>query len=107
MTRCAERLSAIVRDALARLRSQAELPDALPPDLIELARLCASARCDLTDLADAWLVGQEVFWDRFEVVAEGTLEDPAVCWDVIKAARARLTGHAARMSALFRRACES
>jgi hypothetical protein len=100
-------LSAIVRDVLARLRSQAELPQELPPDLIELARLCAGARCDLTELADAWLVGQEVFWDRFQVVADRTLENPAVCWDVIKAARARLRGHAARMSGLFRRACES
>ena len=100
-------LSATVRDALARLRSEAELPQELPPDLIELARLCAAARCDLTELADAWLLGQEVFWDRFQMVAERTLEDPAVRWDVIKAARARLRGHAARVSGLFRRACES
>jgi len=100
-------LSATVRDVLARLRSQAELPQELPPDLIELARLCASSRCDLTELADAWLLGQEVFWDRFQVVAERTLADPAVCWDVVKAARVRLRGHAARISGLFRRACES
>ena len=99
-------LSAIVRDALARLRSRAELPQELPPDLIELARLCAVAECDLTDFSDAWLVGQEVFWDRVQVVAEDTLHDTRLCWDVVKAARVRLRGHAARMSGLFRRACE-
>jgi hypothetical protein len=100
-------LSAIVRDALARLHSQAELPEELPPDLIELARLCAAARCDPTDFPDAWLVGQEVFWDRFQVVAEQTLHDTRLCWDVVKAARVRLRGHAARMSGLFRKACET
>lgn len=99
-------LSATVRDALARLRSQTELPRELPPDLIELARMCAS-RCDLTDFSDAWLVGQEVFWDRFQGAAERTLQDTALCWDVVKAARARLRGHAARVSELFRTACET
>ena len=41
------------RDALARVRSQAELPEQLLPDLSELARLCATLRFDLTGLADA------------------------------------------------------
>jgi hypothetical protein len=100
-------MSATVRDALARLRSEVELPQELPADLIELARLCAGSRCDLTELSDAWLLGQEVFWDRFQVAAEGTLEDPADCWEVLKAARARVRGHAARVSGLFRQACES
>jgi hypothetical protein len=100
-------LSAAVRDALARLRSRTELPRELPPDLLELARLCADARCELTDFADAWLIGQEVFWDRFGVVAERTLQDSGLCWDVVKAARVRLRGHAARLSELFREACES
>ena len=99
-------VSATVRDALARLRSQAEPPQELLPDLIELARLCAGSRCGVAGLADAWLVGQEVFWDRFQVVAERTLADLALCWDVSKAARVRLRGHAARLSGLFGRAYE-
>jgi hypothetical protein len=90
-------LSATVRDALARLRSEAELPQELPPDLIELPRLCAGSRCELTDLSDTWLVAQEVFWDRFQVVAERTLEDTALCWDVVKAARVTFRGQAARV----------
>jgi hypothetical protein len=100
-------LSATVRDALARLRSRAGPPQELPPDLMELARLCAGSRCELTDLSDAWLVAQEVFWDHFVGVAERTLNNAAVCWDVVKAARVRLRGHAARVSELFRRACEA
>jgi hypothetical protein len=100
-------LSAAVRDALARLRSEADLPQELPPDLIELARVCADPAYELTGLSDAWLVAGEVFWDRFQVVAEQTLQDTALCWDVVKAARVRLRGHAARMSELFRQAWES
>jgi hypothetical protein len=99
-------VSAAVRDALARLRSQAELPQELLPDLAELARLCAASRRELPELADAWLVGQEVFWDRFQVMAERTLADTAHCWDVIKAARVRLRGNAARQSRLFHGACD-
>jgi hypothetical protein len=99
-------VSAGVRDALARLRSQAEPPQELLPDLIELARLCADSRCELAGLPDAWLEGEEVFWDRFQVVAERTLADTALCWDVIKAARAGLRGHPARVSGLFGRASE-
>jgi hypothetical protein len=95
-----------VRDALARLRSQTELPEELPPDLIELARLCAGSRCELAEVADAWLVGPKVFCDRFQIMAERTLTDTALCWDVIKAARVRLRGHPARLSGLFRRASE-
>src|SRR4051812_6390238 len=49
--------SAAVRDALSRLRSQAGLPQELLPDLVELARVCAESRCELPELADAWLVG--------------------------------------------------
>ena len=99
--------SAAVRDALARLRSQAQLPqEDLQPDLLELARLIAGARCDLAGIADSWLVGQEVFWDRFHVVAERTLSNTALRWEVIKAARVRLRGNAARLSELFRRAYE-
>jgi hypothetical protein len=99
-------VSAAVRDALARLRCQTELPHELLPELLELARLCGGSRCDLAGFADAWLLGQEVFWERFEFAAERTLADTSICWDVIKAARARLRGHAARQSGLFRRACE-
>jgi hypothetical protein len=99
-------VSAGVRDALARLRCQTELPQELLPDLMEVARMCAESHCELPQLADPWLVGQEVFWDRFQIVAERTLADMAVCWDVVKAARARLRGHAARLSSLFRAACE-
>ncbi len=62
------------------------------------------ARCELAGLADAWLVGQEVFWDRFHVVAERTLADTALRWEVIKAARVRLRDHPARLSGLFRTA---
>ena len=99
-------VSAAMRDALARLRSPTQLPQELLPDLIELARLCAGSGCELHELTDPWLVGQEVFWDRFAVVSERTLEDSALCWEVIKAARMRLRGHAARVSRLFRTACE-
>jgi hypothetical protein len=95
-----------VRDTVARLRSEGELPQELPPDLLELARLCAESRCELTELADVWLVGQEVFWDGFQMVAERTLEDTALCWDVVKAARIRLRGNTARVSGLFGAACE-
>lgn len=99
-------LSAAVRDALARLRAQAELPQELPPDVLELAGLFAGSRFELVGLADACLVGQEVFWERFEVVAERTLADTALCWEVIKVARMRLRGHAAHLTGLFRTACE-
>jgi hypothetical protein len=74
-------ISAGVRDALARLRSQTELPQELLPDLKELARLYAASGCERSGIADAWLVAQEVFWDRFEVVTERTLADTALCWD--------------------------
>ena len=97
-------VSAAARDALARLRSEAELPQELLPDLIELARVCAGLRCELGGLTDAWLVAEEVFWDRFQVAAERALADTALCWDVMKAARMRLRGHPARLSRLFRRA---
>jgi hypothetical protein len=95
-----------VREALARLRSPVELPQELPPDLIEVARLYVDSGWDLTGLADAALAGQEVFWDRFQVVTERTLADAALCWDVIKAGRVRLTGNPARLTGLFRRAWE-
>lgn len=100
-------VSAGVRDALARLRSHAELPQELLPDLIELARRCADPGCEAAGFPDVWLMGEEVFWDRFQVAAERTLADTALCWDVIKAARARLRGHPAHLSGLFHRACES
>jgi hypothetical protein len=96
-----------IRDALARLRSQAELPRELPPDLNELARLTAGCHYELAEIADVWLVGQEVFWEQFEVVSERTLKDAAVCWDVLKAARLRLRGHAIHVSGLFREAYET
>jgi hypothetical protein len=103
-------VSAATREALARLRSQAqlpqELPQELPPDLIELARLYADSGWDLAGLADAALAGQEAFWDGFQVIAERTLADTALCWDVIKVARVRLTGNPARLTGLFRKACE-
>ena len=96
-----------VRDGLARLRSEAELPHKLPPELIDLARLQAGSRCDPREFADAWLVAQEVFWDRFALMAELTLTDPARCWEVSRAARLQLSGHAARLSSLFRSAREA
>lgn len=100
-------VSAATRDALARLRSQGELPQQeLPPDLMELARLCIDSRWELSRLADAALAGQEVFWDHLQVVAERTLGDTALCWDVIKAARARLRGNAAGLTGAFRVACQ-
>lgn len=99
-------VSAGVRDALARLRAQSELPQELPPDLMELARLFTESGWDLAGLADAALAGQEVFWDQFEIVTERTLGDPALCWEVIKAARVRLTGNPARLTGLFRMAYE-
>jgi len=97
-------VSAVVRDTLARLCSQVELP-MLPPDMSELARVCASSRCELVERPDPWLVGLEAFWDRFEVVAERTVVDTTLRWEVIKAARARLRNHLARVRALFRSAC--
>src|SRR5215469_2111415 len=96
-------IRAAVRDALARLRSRAELPSELPPGLIELVRLQAGAGCDPRQLTDAWLVGQEVFWNRFALITEQTLADPAQCWEATKAARRQLSGHAASLSRLFRR----
>src|SRR5262245_32331667 len=60
-------VSAAVRDALARLRYQTELPHELLPELIELARVCADSRCEPARSADAWLSGHEAFWDGFEV----------------------------------------
>jgi hypothetical protein len=98
---------AAVRDAVARLRAQAELPHELPPDLVELARLQAGSQCEPPGFVDAWLVGQEVFWDRFALTAERTLADTALCWDVVKAARLQLSGHAARLNRLFRSASEA
>jgi hypothetical protein len=98
---------AAVRDALARLRSRAELPTELPPGLFELVRLQASAGSDPREFADAWLVGQEVFWNRFALITERTLTDPASCWEVSKAARLQLSGHAARLSALFHEAWQA
>jgi hypothetical protein len=99
-------VEAAVREALARLRSQTDPPQELPPELIELARMCAGSRCEAPALEDPWLTGEEVFWDRFQVVAERTLTDTAICWDVIKTARVLLRGQTARLSPLFRRACE-
>ncbi|MBO0728896.1 MAG: hypothetical protein J2P57_06525 [Acidimicrobiaceae bacterium] len=90
-----------VRDVLARLRSDGKMPEELPPELISLARIPRELRCELPGLADVWLVGQDVFWDCFATMAEQTLDDPTLCWDVVKAARAHLHGHAARMYELF------
>jgi len=100
-------IQAGVRDALARLRSQAALPHELPPELIELARLQAGSRCDPGEFADAWLVAQEVFWNRFALVAELTLTDPARCRQVVRVARLQLSGHGARLSRLFRSVWEA
>jgi hypothetical protein len=97
---------AALRDGLARLRTQAEPPRELPPDIIEIVRLQASARCDPRDFADVWLVGQEVFWSRFALTAEQTLEDPALCWEAVNAARLQLSGYVACLSRLFRRSWE-
>ena len=96
-----------LRDALARLRSQTELPHELPPELTELARLQARARCAPPEFADAWLVGQELFWNRFALVAEHTLADPAQRWEVTKAARLQLSGYTARLNRLFGRASQA
>jgi hypothetical protein len=97
---------ATVRDALARLRSEVGLPEELPADVIRLAGLWAQSRWELARFGDAQLAGQEVFWDWFSGSAERALDDTSLCWEVVKAARARLTGHAARMGELFRRAYE-
>jgi GGDEF-like domain len=99
-------VSAAVRNELALLRSEAELPQELPPDMIELARVCADSRWELTGLADAALAGQEAFWDGFQLAVERTLPDITLCWEVVKAARARLRGNPARVTGLFRRAYE-
>lgn len=99
-------VSAAVRDALARLRFQTEPPQELLPELSEFARLCAESGSELPQLADPWLVGQEEFWNRFEVVAERTLPDTALCWEVVKTAKQALRGHAALLNRLFLEACE-
>jgi hypothetical protein len=91
-----------VRDALERLRSDGELPDELPPDLIQLAHLCRIQACQQPDLAEVWFVGLEVFWDRFDAMTERLLHDSALCSDVVNAAREQLSAHAARMFELFR-----
>lgn len=98
---------AALRDALARLRSEAELPQELPPDLAGLARLQARTRCGPDKFADAWLLGQELFWSRFALTAERTLADPALRWEAGKAAQRRLNGHAASLNRLFRSAWEA
>ena len=94
-----------VRDVLARLRSEGKMPDELPAELVQLAGM-HQQRCELPGLADVWLVGQDVFWDCFGMMAERVLDDTTLCWDVIKAARAQLHGHAARMYELFQVAAE-
>jgi hypothetical protein len=107
MERAARRaVVAIVRDALARLRSEAGLPQELPADLIRLASLWAKSSYELAHFADVQLAGQEVFWDWFSGFAERVLADTSLRWEVVKAARARLTGHTARLGELFRRAYE-
>jgi hypothetical protein len=92
---------AAIRDALARLRSDATLPAELGPDLARLASLWASSGCQLADLTDVQMVASEVFWDRFSATAERVLHDPSLCWEVVKLARARLNGYADRTSQLF------
>jgi hypothetical protein len=99
-------VSAAMRDALARLRSQTEFPNELPTDLVELAHVCAGLPCEQDGITGAWLLGQEAFWDRFQVATERTLAEPSLCWEAMKAARVRLQDHPARLSTLFRRACE-
>lgn len=94
-------VAAGVRDVLARLRSDGTMPEELPPELVQLARMPPEQRCEWRGLADVWLVGQDVFWDCFGTMAERMLDDTTVCWDVVKAARAHLHGHAARMYELF------
>ncbi len=91
-----------VRDLLARLRSDGHLPEELPPDLVELARLRWNQGTELPDLANAWLVGEEAFWDCFAAMTEQLLDDTALSWHVVKAAREQLNGHSARMFELFR-----
>jgi PAS domain-containing protein len=98
---------AAVSDTLARLRSRAALPQELPPGLVELARLRAGSQCDPTELADAWLVGQEAFWTRFALTAEQAVTDAAIRWEAVKTARLHLSGHAASLSTLFRSAWEA
>jgi len=97
---------AAIRDALARLRSDAALPAELGPDLARLASLWAGSGCELADLTDVQLVASEVFWDRFNATAERVLHDPSLCWDVVKLARARLNGYGDHIGQLFHQAYE-
>jgi hypothetical protein len=97
---------AAMRDALARLRSQAALPAELGPDLARLASLWADSSCQLADLTDVQLVAHDVFWDRFSATAERVLDDPSLCWDVVKVARVRLNGYADHTNQLFHYAYE-
>jgi hypothetical protein len=94
-----------VRDALARLRSDVDVVDELPPDLATLARLWADCS-EEPDVAEVWLVGQDAFWDSFAMMAERVLNDTARCWDVVKDARGQLNGHTARLYELIRRTRE-
>jgi hypothetical protein len=98
---------AAVRDALARLRCQAELPRELPPEFVELARVLAGSGCGPPELVDAWLAGQDVFWNRFALVAERVLADLGLCWEAVKAARLQLSGYLPCLSGLFRDAWEA
>lgn len=91
-----------VRDALARLHSEVDGPHDPPSELIRLARLVGEQEPQLTDLCDAWLAGLDVFWDRFATAAERTVDDKALRWDVVSAARAQLSGYAARLFELLR-----
>jgi hypothetical protein len=114
--------TAVVRDALARLRCRAELPDELPDELpgelpdelpdelpadfMGLVPVWAGSAWGLATFAEVQLVAEDVFWERFSATAERILDDSSLCWDVVKVARAWLMGHAGRVSELFRRAYE-
>lgn len=96
-----------VRAALAQLRGDRDRPRDLPVDLMRLASLLRDERSELTELADAWLAGQAVFWDCFDMVAERTLEDAVLRWEVVRAARSKLSGYAGRLYQLFRIAIDA
>lgn len=94
------------RDALSRLHSEVDGPREFPQDLFRLAGLVRDQRSELAELADTWMAGQEVFWECFESMAERTLDDAVLRWEVVKAARATLSGYSLELYKLFRTAMD-
>ena len=94
---------ASARDALARLRTRAPLPEELPADMARVAHLSALVDQGLVSAAAARLAWDEVFWECFADAAESVAEDPQLRWEAFRASHDRLRGYGQRLGELFRR----